>query len=82
MKKIIKLINNERLNKMLLSKQAIETCLSGAVDICPHTDTAKCTLYSYDSCSKEDYAGCTKGADDTCTIDYTACSGPGAEDNT
>ena len=81
MKRIVKLINDERKNNIVLSKTA-QTCAStGAIDNCPKVDYAVCSLYAYDYCSKKDYAGCSEGADDTCAIDTDACIGPGAEDN-
>ena len=79
-KKIIKLINNERLNTQFASKKACED--STATDVCTSIDAAHCTTYAYDYCSK-DYAACYAGADDTCSYysDHTVCNGPGAEDN-
>ena len=82
MRKLIKLINNERANITLLSKKAYyDKCAADAFDLCGTIDNAVCTLYAYDYCIKEDYAACSKGADDTCYIDYDSCHGPGAEDN-
>ncbi len=80
MKKTINLINNERLNSKIVGTKA---CASGAYDFCEGSthDFAQCTTYAYDVCVK-DHAGCFAGAHDTCVIDTTACSGPGAEDNT
>lgn len=80
MKKLVKLINDERKINTILSQTA-ETCVSGARDVCLAIDHAKCSLYAYDFCSKKDYAGCSEGADDTCSIDTDACIGPGVEDN-
>ena len=78
-KKVIKLVNNERTNSKLASQKA---CGAGSVDSCPVSyDYADCTTYAYDVCTKEDHAGCYNGADDVCTIDNYACSGAGAEDN-
>ncbi len=45
MKKIVKLINNERIGT-ILSKKAIDRCGSDAYDYCRSTDSAVCTLYA------------------------------------
>ena len=77
--KVLKLINNERINKKLVSAKACgdET----AVDYCGNTekDYADCSVYAYDECMK-DYAGCTEGVTDICYLDYAACFGAGEED--
>ena len=77
-KKILKLVNNERVNFKLVSRKA---CDSTSTDICPHIDYAACSSYAYDECSKEDYAGCYQGADDICTYDAEACGGAGGYDD-
>lgn len=80
-KKIVKLINNERINSAVLSNKANDNdCFGGALDICERIDVSKCDTYAYDYCSKEDRASCDAGADDVCTYDHQACSGPGVED--
>lgn len=62
MRKLIKLINNERANITLLSKKAYyDKCAADAFDLCGTIDNAVCTLYAYDYCIKEDYAACSKG---------------------
>ena len=78
-KKVIKLVNNERVNSKLMTSKA---CDSTSIDVCVfHQDYAECRNYAYDYCVKEDHAGCYNGSDDTCTIDTDACSGAGTEDN-
>ena len=78
-KKIIKLINNERIKPNVRMAKAC-TVVSGATDVCVYVDQEHCTTYAFDKCGK-DYNACSAGADDVCSyIDYSACSGPGAED--
>lgn len=67
-KKMIKLINNERKSTKLVSSKA---CSS--TDLCPRLDFAMCTVNSYDHCIKADYAGCTNNSYDYCGWDYDAC---------
>ena len=78
-KKMIRLINNERINTKIASQKA---CSTGADDHCVYEDNAHCTTYAYDYCHK-DYAACRNGADDVCyaNYDYTVCVGPGTEDS-
>lgn len=81
MKRIIKLINNERTNAKLLSKKA---CTANINDYCVITnhDRYHCDQYSTDICNK-DQAACTNGAIDNCLsffFDTTKCDGKGAED--
>lgn len=80
-KKLIKLINNERLDAKIMSQKA---CAAANNDICTveTADKYTCTTYAYDYCGK-DYSACSEGADDVCyTYDSgISCSGPGAEDN-
>ena len=78
-KKIIKLVNNERTNSKLTSLKACGADAT-SIDTCVSLDNADCTNYALDRCTK-DYAGCYNGADDTCYQDTDACGGPGAEDN-
>ena len=76
MRKIIKLINNERTNENILSKKATYDnayCKSDSVDICTVVDNVACTAYAIDKCNK-DYAGCTTEAWDVCDRDFTACA--------
>jgi len=77
-KRILKLINNERLTVKIKSSKA---CDSTSKDICTHLDSdgVGCTLYALDKCTK-DYASCSQGADDTCGHDWNACTGAGATD--
>ena len=65
-KKIIKLINNERINPNISSEPA---CSWGATDKCSSIDRAECTLFATDVCNK-DYSGCSYKAHDECGIDY------------
>ncbi len=79
MKKIIKLINNERLAAKTAPSKA---CTSGAVDICYIVDSAHCSTYAYDDCDK-DYSACHAGADDICITNKDhdiGCSGAGEVD--
>ena len=77
-KKIIKLINNERLKIKVVATKA---CDSTSSDTCSvYSDNASCYLYAEDTCTK-DYAGCSEGANDICTYDYQSdCIGPTATD--
>lgn len=79
-KKIIKLINNERINTKISSMKAAY-CDNGAIDECTFVDNAQCSNFAYDDCGK-DYSACYDGADDVCTnVDSDApCHGAGAED--
>lgn len=73
-KKIIRLINNERTGFKNFSGKA---CEDTSFNRCQVLDAATCTVNSYDVCTK-DYAACyNKGYDfcDTTTIDYDACVG-------
>ena len=72
-RKIIKLVNNERINRRVESEKA---CDATSVDICQKYDYADCTLGSTDICVK-DYAGCSNGYYDYCpeVEDYTICLG-------
>ncbi len=82
-KKMVKLINDERLNPKIASKKATEpdTCDSTSVDVCNVADYSDCTVYAYDWCNT-DYRSCTEGADDYCFGNYDTdlCSGPGESD--
>lgn len=79
-KKIIKLINNERLSIRISSQKG---CAIANSDICHvvNADKKACTTYAYDECGK-DYSACSQGADDICTVydSGISCSGPGSED--
>lgn len=78
-KKIIKLINNERLKIKINSSKA---CDANSSDTCaPYYDNASCYVFAEDSCTK-DYAGCSEGANDICNYDYHSeyCIGPTAID--
>lgn len=69
MKKIIKLINDERINVKIQSSKSCDTI---SYDLCAVYDGTSCASYSYDKCNK-DYAACTGGATDTCEKDYASC---------
>ena len=81
-KRIIKLINNERINYSIRSIKAT-ACDGDATskDFCSQIDQAHCMTYAYDACTK-DFAACTYGADDYCpaTGDYQGCTGAGTTD--
>lgn len=74
-KKMIKLINNERTNSKIVSSKA---CDETSTDICHRDgyDFAQCSVYSYDECYK-DYSACYNHAADVCEfIDNNApCNG-------
>lgn len=81
MKKIIKLINNERSKATILSKKA-EECTTGSYDFCNYgVDVSNCTTNAYDYCGK-DYTSCREYAYDYCLYvdDDRPCSGQGASD--
>lgn len=71
-KKIIKLINNERTNKKIISAKGCDTT---SFDECAtqNYDNAHCTIYSYDQCVKGDYAACTNSSIDYCSYDHAGC---------
>lgn len=81
-KKIIKLINSERLNTRIASEKSA-VCYNGGKDICTWIDNAACYNYAFDSCGK-DYRACSDGADDYCSYidNNTPCSGAGQDDIT
>ena len=86
-KKLIKLINNERINLSIKSQKAVEPddnahCKDDSVDICVYVDNAACSIYANDQCGK-DYAACMEGAWDLCTAvakDVDLCIGAGVAD--
>lgn len=83
--RILKLINDERMNVRVASKKAYGNCPANSVDICPsqYADLAFCSTYAYDKCTQKDYAACQQGADDICKIDSNApCIGAGQLDYT
>lgn len=76
-KKIIKLINNERMSRKILANKACDTT---STDMCIELDYAQCIVNSYDVCIK-DLAGCYYGSEDYCTnIDTSPC-GNGINDH-
>ena len=64
-KKIIKLINNEKIARKISSTKA---CDRHSDDICYEKDYASCTVYSIDICTL-DYKGCTNNSTDYCNTD-------------
>ena len=91
-KKLIKLINNERVNQNIKSSKANENdpicgedmafCKADSVDTCAYIDNAACSTYANDQCNK-DYAACMEGAWDLCTAvakDVDLCIGAGVAD--
>ena len=84
-KKLIKLINNERMNYTIKSQKAVDDnaeCKIDSVDTCVYVDNAACSTYANDKCNK-DYAGCMEGAWDICTAvekDIDLCIGAGVSD--
>ena len=80
-KKLVKLINNERNNGKIVPMKA-EGCTGLSTDICTtEKDFAKCTVNSYDVCGK-DYAGCFNNSYDYCSYtDTDACGSNGYDYN-
>lgn len=77
MKRIIKLINNERVNAKIISAKG---CTENATDICVVSsyDKAHCSDNAYDYCYK-DQAACTDNAYDYCRgTDRYGCYGSNA----
>ncbi len=76
-KRLIKLINDERKDGRLVSAKA-QNCTGHSTDTCNlYVDNATCTINSYDVCGK-DYAGCYNYSYDYCAyIDNTACGDQG-----
>lgn len=73
MKKIIKLINNERNNPTILAKKALGCDLTSTDHCTSGLDVAGCTQHSYDYCNK-DHAGCYNESYDYCdNRDTDAC---------
>ena len=93
MKKVIKLINNERKNAQILSQKAtgcitedecantsVDICTGGATDACIFIDAAHCSHRATDDCIK-DYRACSFEQYDWCDyIDTSICVGASAED--
>lgn len=80
-KKLIKLINNERNNRSVVPAKA-EGCVGQSFDECRlNEDYARCTVNSYDACGK-DYAGCFDNSYDYCSYkDTDACGNFGHDYN-
>ena len=68
---IIRLINDERRGRRLLSARACTT----SYDYCPGTysDLAMCPSYSVDRCFAYDSDNCLANATDICKYDYAGC---------
>ena len=81
-KKVIKLINDERIDRRIASAKA---CVAPAIDICgkENYDFADCSVSATDVCVK-DYAACTSNAFDYCGgadgKDYHMCYAPNSYD--
>lgn len=85
MKKItLKLINDERKNKRILSAKACagyyydRSCSGGAQDVCISEDLYQCENYAYDYCKYIDQDICSgMQTRDICEWDYSdgTCSG-------
>ena len=73
-KKIIKLINDERLKTTAMSGKS---CDSGSTDHCYSQDQSECVIHSIDICVVKDSAGCYIGSEDVCAQveDTYACHG-------
>ena len=70
-KKVIKLINDER---VVLKRASAKACDATSTDICHEIDNAYCIVNSYDVCTK-DFAACSYDSEDYCTyIDTDPCS--------
>lgn len=93
MKKVIKLINDERKNAQILSQKATnciwddycgdpsaDHCDASSEDDCLYIDAAHCSLYSEDICLK-DHKACSFSQIDHCDyVDTSVCIGANAED--
>lgn len=77
MRKFIKLVNNERMNRRITSEKA-NTCIGTNQDVCASQsyDYAHCEVGSYDLCVK-DFAACVNNSIDYCNgeRDVHACIG-------
>lgn len=62
-KKLIKLINNERADRTIITPNA---CALNTSDI-------TCKIYAYDMCPK-DYSSCSVMSQDLCVKDYGYCT--------
>ena len=78
-KKLVKLINNERNDRRIASAKG---CTGLSTDTCTRNDDyAECTVNSYDVCGK-DYAGCFDNSYDFCSYkDTDACGNFGHDYN-
>ena len=61
-KRVIKLINNERLSTNIAS---VPTCDDTSINNCERLDLALCTVNSYDACGKDFYS-CSADKTDYC----------------
>ena len=80
-KKLVKLINNERNERNVVPAKAFD-CAAPSYDRCTmNEDYATCTVNSYDVCGK-DYAGCFDNSYDYCSYkDTDACGNFGHDYN-
>ena len=78
-KKLVKLINNERNDKSVVPAKALG-CTGLSTDTCTTgEDYARCTVNSYDVCGK-DYAGCFDNSYDFCSYKDTDACGSAERD--
>ena len=71
-KKMIKLINDERVNAKAVSAKS---CDETSQDYCYSGDFAECQVYSFDVCGTKDLAACYSHSQDVCIgeMDVTVC---------
>ena len=72
-KKTIRLINNERMNRKVISSKGCDT---SSTDICVSEDFSNCLIHSFDYCKSKDLAACYHDSDDYCASngDFHACT--------
>lgn len=72
-KKTIRLINNERMNRGVISPKG---CDNSSYDNCWTEDFSHCMVHSYDFCKFKDLAACYHSATDYCASDgdFHACT--------
>ena len=73
-KKIVKLINDERLNPKAISGKG---CDESSTDHCYSFVEGHCAVQSIDICAIKDWESCTNNSQDVCllTSDIKPCSG-------
>ena len=72
-KKIIRLINNEQMNRKVISSKG---CDDSSYDWCLIQDYGHCVVNAYDSCISKDFKYCHHSSKDYCSIDgdFVGCS--------